>query len=110
MEQLKSREEGYTDPDGKRGNFVRLEQKGNGQKATIGNNHPTVKPVALMSYLIKLVTPPGGLVIDPFCGSGSTGMAAVELGFDFIGMDLDPTYCEITEMRIEGWKNKLENS
>jgi site-specific DNA-methyltransferase (adenine-specific) len=71
-----------------------------------GNNHPTVKPVELMKYLIKLITPPGGTVLDPFNGSGSTGMAAVELGFDYIGCELDPAYVEIAQRRIEAWANK----
>jgi site-specific DNA-methyltransferase (adenine-specific) len=71
-----------------------------------GNNHPTVKPVELMKYLIKLVTPPGGVVLDPFNGSGSTGMAAVELGFDYIGCELDPAYVEIAQRRIQAWANK----
>jgi DNA modification methylase len=73
---------------------------------TVGNNHPTVKPVALMSYLVKLVTPEGGKVLDPFSGSGSTGMAAVEHGFDYTGCELDPAYVEIATKRIEGWYNK----
>lgn len=72
----------------------------------VGNNHPTVKPVELMKYLIKLVTPPGGTVLDPFNGSGSTGMAAVELGFDYIGCELDPKYVEISRRRIEAWRNR----
>jgi len=68
-----------------------------------GNNHPTVKPVALMKYLIKLVTPPSSTVLDPFTGSGSTGMAAVELGHRFIGCELDENYVEIAHKRIQGW-------
>jgi DNA modification methylase len=76
------------------------------QYASMGNNHPTVKPVALMSYLVKLVTPEGGKVLDPFSGSGSTGMAAVEHGFDYTGCELDPAYVEIATKRIEGWYNK----
>jgi DNA modification methylase len=68
-----------------------------------GNNHPTVKPVALMKYLVTLVTPAGGKVLDPFCGSGSTGMAAVELGYDFTGCELDPDYVNIAETRIDAW-------
>ena len=68
-----------------------------------GNNHPTVKPVELMKYLIKLTTPPNSRVLDPFTGSGSTGMAAVELGHEFHGMDLDPNYVKIAETRIEAW-------
>ena len=72
----------------------------------VGNNHPTVKPIELMKYLIKLVTPPGGTVLDPFNGSGSTGCAAVELGFNYIGCELDPAYVEISLKRIEAWNNK----
>ena len=68
-----------------------------------GNNHPTVKPVALMEYLIKLITPPGGTVLDPFNGSGSTGMAAVGLGYNYIGCELDPAYVAIAEKRIAAW-------
>jgi DNA modification methylase len=67
------------------------------------NNHPTVKPVALMEYLIKLITPPNGLVLDPFNGSGTTGMAAVELGFDYTGIELDAHYVDISRRRIEAW-------
>lgn len=63
------------------------------------NHHPTVKPIKLMEYLIKLVTPPKGLVLDPFCGSGSTGVAARNLGFEFIGIEMNEEYCEIAEKR-----------
>jgi DNA modification methylase len=69
----------------------------------IDNNHPTVKPVELMKYLIKLVTPPNSTVLDPFNGSGSTGMAAVELGHTYIGCELDPAYVNIAKKRIEAW-------
>jgi site-specific DNA-methyltransferase (adenine-specific) len=65
-----------------------------------GNNHPTVKPIALMTYLCRLVTPPGGIVLDPFMGSGSTGIAALQEGFDFIGIERDPEYLAIAEARI----------
>lgn len=64
------------------------------------NGHPTVKPIKLMEYLIKLITPPNGVVLDPFMGSGSTGVAAKNLGFDFVGMELDQEYFEIAEKRI----------
>ena len=67
------------------------------------NNHPTVKPVELMKYLVKLVTPEGGRVLDPFNGSGSTGMACVELGYDYTGCELDPDYVEIANNRIGAW-------
>jgi len=72
-------------------------------KAAKGNNHPTVKPIELMKYLIKLVTPKGGIVLDPFNGSGSTGCAAVELGCEYVGIELDPAYVEIATKRIEAW-------
>jgi len=65
-----------------------------------GNNHPTVKPVKLMEYLITLITPPNGIVLDPFFGSGTTGIAAVNLGFNYIGIELDEQYVEIARQRI----------
>lgn len=65
-----------------------------------GNNHPTVKPTDLMRWLCRLVTPPGGVVLDPFMGSGSTGIAASREGFGFIGIELDPEYAEIARRRI----------
>lgn len=65
------------------------------------NHHPTVKPIALMEYLIRLVTPPGGIVLDPFCGSGTTGCAAKKLNFEFLGIELEADYVEIAKKRIE---------
>lgn len=64
------------------------------------NHHPTVKPIKLMEYLIKLITPPSGLVLDPFMGSGSTGVAAKSLGFKFIGIELQKEYFEISKKRV----------
>ena len=64
------------------------------------NTHPTVKPVKLMEYLITLITPPNGIVLDPFIGSGTTGIAAVNLGFNYIGFELDKTYYNIATKRI----------
>jgi DNA modification methylase len=64
------------------------------------NNHPTVKPTALMAYLCRLITPTGGVVLDPYMGSGSTGKAAVREGFSFVGIELDPDYYEICKARI----------
>lgn len=64
------------------------------------NNHPTVKPVKLMEYLIKLVTPPHGTVLDPFMGSGTTGVAAKNLEFNFVGIEREPEYYEIALKRI----------
>jgi site-specific DNA-methyltransferase (adenine-specific) len=64
------------------------------------NHHPTVKPTALMRYLCRLVTPPGGVALDPFTGSGSTGKAAVLEGFDFVGIEREAEYVEIARARI----------
>ena len=64
------------------------------------SNHPTVKPTDLMAYLCRLVTPPGGVVLDPFMGSGSTGKAAMREGFKFIGIEQDEGYFDIAEARI----------
>lgn len=71
------------------------------QNNTVKNNHPTVKATGLMRWLCRLITPPGGVVLDPFTGSGSTGKAAVLEGFNFIGIELDPEYIEIAKRRIE---------
>lgn len=71
------------------------------------NNHPTVKPTHLMRYLCRLVTPPGGLVLDPFMGSGSTGRGAVAEGFRFVGIELDPAYVEIARARIRAMQPGL---
>ena len=65
------------------------------------NTHPTVKPQELMKYLCRLVTPKGGVVLDPFMGSGSTGMAAKDEGFDFIGIEKEQEYFEIASARIK---------
>ena len=65
-----------------------------------GNHHPTVKPTSLMRYLCRLVTPPGGVVLDPFAGSGSTGKAAMLEGFGFIGIELNKEYADIARARI----------
>lgn len=64
------------------------------------NHHPTVKPVALMRWLCRLVTPPGGVVLDPFAGSGSTGVAAVAEGFSSILIERDAEYVEIIRRRL----------
>lgn len=68
------------------------------------NHHPTVKPTALMRYLCRLVTPPGGTVLDPFMGSGSTGKAAKLEGFNFIGVEREAEYVTIAQARIDGAK------
>lgn len=73
---------------------------GNQRQHTAKNFHPTVKSTELMRWLVRLVTPPSGTVLDPFAGSGSTGKAAILEGFDFIGIELDPDYYEIAKRRI----------
>ena len=72
------------------------------------NTHPTLKPVDLMAYLVRMVTPKGGVVLDPFMGSGSTGKAAVREGMSFIGIEREDEYMEIAEARIE-WEQKQHN-
>lgn len=74
---------------------------GAGRTTGARNIHPTVKPTDLMRYLCRLVTPPEGLILDPFSGSGSTGKAAVLEGFNFIGFEMDEKYCEIANTRID---------
>jgi site-specific DNA-methyltransferase (adenine-specific) len=64
------------------------------------NQHPTAKSIKLMRYLVRLVTPPGGLVLDPFAGSGTTGVAAVKEGFSFFGTELDPEHHRVAALRV----------
>jgi site-specific DNA-methyltransferase (adenine-specific) len=68
------------------------------------NNHPTVKPINLLTYLVRLITPPNGIVLDPYMGSGSTGIAVLLEGFEFIGMEMDEDYFNIAEGRINNWE------
>lgn len=68
------------------------------------NNHPTVKPIKLMEYLIKLVTPKGGIVLEPFAGSGTTLVAAKKLGYNFIGIEKEAEYIKIIEARLSSIK------
>ena len=89
----------------KRGNLDFKGNQGDGTKHNKVemrlNTHPTVKPQELMKYLCRLVTPKGGTVLDPFMGSGSTGMAAKDEGFDFIGIEKEQEYFKIAEARIK---------
>ena len=74
------------------------------------NFHPTVKPIKLMQYLSRLITPPNGIVLDPFCGSGTTGIACKIEGFNFIGIEQDLEYSKIAEARINNYmKNKQQS-
>lgn len=71
-------------------------------RAKQGNHHVTIKPLALMRYLVRLVTRKGGIVLDPFMGSGTTGVAAIQEGMNFIGIERDPHYYEIATRRVNG--------
>jgi len=82
-------------------NNIKTNKRTNEEAASTLNNHPTVKPVALMKYLCRLVTPPNGIVLDPFLGSGTTGIAATHLDFNFIGIELSEEYMEIARHRIK---------
>ena len=74
------------------------------------NIHPTCKPVSLFEHLIKLVTREGQIVLDPFLGSGTTGISAIKTGREFIGIDKGAEYLEIAKKRIEYWRNKNDNN
>lgn len=87
-----------TTTDGRQTSIDNLYLRGETERA---NHHPTVKPTDLMRWLCRLITPPGGVVLDPFMGSGSTGKAAVLEGFRFTGIELSPEYLEIARARID---------
>ena len=70
-------------------------------KATSKNHHATVKPLSLMRYLVRLITPKGGIVLEPFAGSGTTLLAAKKEGFEFVGIERELEYCKIAEQRLE---------
>ena len=73
----------------------------------MANVHPTVKPIKLMQYLVKMITPPKGIVLDPFCGSGTTGVACKLDGFQFVGLEQDPEYAKIAEARITNYEPEV---
>lgn len=72
--------------------------------------HPTVKPIKLMQHFVRLVTPQGGIVLDPFMGSGSTGVAALSEGCHFIGVELCPSYHKIATRRLAKRASCLDSS
>jgi len=74
------------------------------------NIHSTVKPIKLMQYLVRLVTPPNGIVLDPFCGSGTTGIACKLEGFEFVGLEQDAEYCKIAQARIDNYVEDKKES
>jgi len=102
----KDRNEGCEELEG--GTTIRYGEQGQGdtpqqtprKPVQQKNTHPTVKPTALMAYLCRLITPTGGVVLDPYMGSGSTGKAAVREGFSFVGIELDKDYYEIAKARV----------
>ena len=79
---------------------------GNERNVLKKNNHPTVKPIKLMKYLCRLITPKGGTILDPFTGSGSTGIGAIQEGFNFIGIEREEEYIKIAEERIKPYLNQ----
>ena len=101
-------------PDKNDNNPTRLNTDPRWKPVVRKNTHPTVKPIELMQYLIRLVTPRGGLILDPFNGSGSTGKAVAfenrerDKDYKYIGIELDKEYCEISKARIDYALNKFE--
>ena len=83
---------------------VSKQERNMGLDESVKSNHPTMKPVSLMAYLCRLITPPNGIVLDPFMGSGSTGIAAQLEGFRFVGMEMDTDYMKIAEARINSYE------
>jgi site-specific DNA-methyltransferase (adenine-specific) len=73
-----------------------------------GNTHSTVKPTSLIRYLCKLITPPGGTILDPFGGSGTTGIAAIKEGFHYILIEQQEEYCEIARKRVAAVPARLD--
>ena len=97
---------GHDDLGGSAARFFYTAKAGTKEKGK-DNKHPTVKPLALMEYLCKLVTPPGGTILDCFAGSGTTGIAAFNMGFDFIGMELDEESAEMAGKRLKRENDKM---
>lgn len=102
---LHGRKSGQYSSDGRKKEIENAYQR---NKSVSANTHPTVKPVELMRYLVRLVTPKGGLVLDPFMGSGSTGMGAREEDFRFVGIEKEEEYYEIAKARIKNVKPQLK--
>jgi len=104
---------GLTSPKDEKGNYIVSGDKGTAgkygsAKAPAKNFHPTVKPTELMKYLCRLVTPQGGVVLDPFMGSGSTGKGALLEGFKFVGIEMDRDYFDIACARLEAVQNNIQ--
>ena len=96
----------WVDPTREEGSAGRDNPRaGAGRQGQRANAHPTVKPLDLMRWCVRLVTPPGGLVLDPFAGSGTTICAAVLENRNAIGIELSEDYCRIARQRVESWEN-----
>jgi site-specific DNA-methyltransferase (adenine-specific) len=104
MRRMDTKERGVSDNGGSASRFFYCAKASSSERGE-GNSHPTVKPLALMQYLCKLITPPNGIVFDPFCGSGSTLLAAKLLGFQYLGVDISEEYCTIARKRL--MKNQM---
>ena len=92
----------YADSGGASRFFYVAKASRSEREAGLAAEHPTVKPLALMRWLVRLVTPPGGIVLDPFAGSGTTLLAAREEGFDAVGIEREENYAEIARRRLAG--------
>jgi len=82
---------------------------GNERNVAYKNNHPTVKPIMLMQYLVRLVTPIGGMCLDPFLGSGTTACACIKEGVNYIGIEREEDYCKIARARIKAVEDTQTN-
>jgi site-specific DNA-methyltransferase (adenine-specific) len=104
--------EGFEEKPSTKNFMIGVDDKGNNVDISLrkfetpkySNYHPTVKPVKLMQYLVRLITPPDGICLDPFAGSGTTGIACKLEGFNFIGIEKEKEYCDIAEARIKAWQ------
>jgi site-specific DNA-methyltransferase (adenine-specific) len=100
LDGMELRDGGFLEGNADKNNARKIGARPDVLPAQVRNHHPTVKPTALMRYLCRLVTPPNGVILDPFTGSGSTGKGAVLEGFDFIGIEREAEYIEIAKRRI----------
>ena len=102
LDDLQARESAAVEHHGKDSKGLNSPRAGAGRTANeVKNFHPTVKPTKLMAWLCRLLTPKGGIVLDTFLGSGTTGVSASMEGFKFIGTEMNPEYCDIALQRIK---------
>ena len=98
----------YLDPQRKVGSKGGTNPRNRGAESKRKNYHPTVKPIKIMEYLVRLVTPKEGIVLEPFAGSGTTLIACKQQGFNYIGIEREQEYCDIAEARLKGVKIQEE--